>query len=83
MESKYKLKKIDIKNRMCYYFHFDFTDILLKKKSYENILIYIPHKTFLGARSLRIWFEKIDGFIKMYDGIRYLVLFGPEQFDGI
>ena len=46
MESNFELKKINIKNRACYYFDdiikiedFDFY-ILLDKKLYENILIY-------------------------------------------
>ena len=30
---------------------------------------------------MHIWFEKIDGFIKIYDGIRYLLLFDPESYD--
>ena len=34
---------------------------------------------FMGSKPLGIWFEKIDGFIKIYNGIRYLVLFGPES----
>ena len=29
------------------------------------------------------WFEKIDGFIKISDKVRYLVLFGPESYDAI
>ena len=29
----------------------------------------------MGAKTLRIRFGKIDGFIKVYDGIRYLVIF--------
>ena len=37
----------------------------------------------MGAKSLRIWLEKIDGFIKIYDGIRHLVLFGSKQNDAI
>ena len=44
MESKDELKKINIKNRTCYFFDdtmrvidIDFSDILLEKKSYENI----------------------------------------------
>ena len=47
------------------------------KKKYENILIHdISYKTtFMGSIPLRIRFDKIDGFIKIYDGIRYLVLF--------
>ena len=33
----------------------DFSDILLKEKSCENILIYdISYKTFMGAKPLRI-----------------------------
>ena len=37
----------------------------------------------MGAKPLRIWFVKIDGFIKIYDGIRYLVLFGSERYNAI
>ena len=32
---------------------------------------------------MRIWLEKIDGFIKIYDKIRYLVLFAPERYNAI
>ena len=42
-----ELKKIDIKNRNCYYFDnkininvLDLGNVLLNKKSYENVLIY-------------------------------------------
>ena len=42
-----ELKKVSVKNRACYYFDdiikiedFDFDNILLDGKSYENILIY-------------------------------------------
>ena len=27
-------------------------------------------------------FDKVDGFIRVYDGTKYLVLFGPEKYDG-
>ena len=44
MESNNKLKEIDIENRTCYYFgdiikieDFDLNNILIYKKSYENI----------------------------------------------
>ena len=43
----------------------------------------ISYKTFIGAKSLRIRFDKIDGFIRAYDGTRYLVLFGGEKYDFI
>ena len=32
---------------------------------------------------LRIRFDKIDGFIRFYDGTRYLVLFGDKKYDFI
>ena len=35
-------------------------------------------KLFMGAKPLRITFDNVDGFIKIYDGTRSLVLFGPE-----
>ena len=87
MESKDELKEVDIKNRTCYYFddmirdlHIDFDNILLDEKSYknryENILIYdISYKTFMVAKPLRVRFDKISGFIKIYDGIKYLILY--------
>ena len=37
----------------------------------------------MGTKSLRIWFEKINGFIKIYDGVRYLVLFASERYNTI
>ena len=37
----------------------------------------------MGAKPLCIWFEKIDGFIKIYDGIRYVILFVPEKYNAI
>ena len=30
----------------------------------------------MGSIPLRIRYDKIDGFIKIYDGFRYLVIFG-------
>ena len=63
---------------------FDFSDILWNEKSYENVLIdNISYKTFMGEKPLCIWFEKVDGFIKIYDGIRYLILFTPERYNAI
>ena len=94
MESKDELKEIDIKNCKYYYFDdlmrvidFDFSDILLDEKPFEknkNIFIYyISSKTFMGVKPLRIWFKKVDGFIKIYDGITYLVLFVSERYNAI
>ena len=65
----------------------DFDNILLDEKSYktyENILMYdISYETFMGAKPLGIRFDKKDGFIKIYDGIRYLVSFGSKRYDKI
>ena len=37
----------------------------------------------IGPKPLRIKFVKIDGFIRIYDGTRYLTLFGLEIYDAI
>ena len=37
----------------------------------------------MGAKPLLIRFAKIDGIIKIYDGTRHLVLFGPERYHAI
>ena len=92
MESKGELKEIDIKNRTCYYFDdrdidIDFSNILLNEKSYKTyiyILIYdISYKTYMGSKPLCIRFHEIDEFIKIYDGIRYLLLFGSKLHNAI
>ena len=50
------------------------------EKSYRNILIYdISYKTFMGEKKSGFKFEKVDGFIKVYDGARHLMLFIPER----
>ena len=83
MESNDKLKEINIKNNACYYFDdiikfgdFDLHNILIDEKLYENILVYnISYKILVSDKSLHITFHKIDGFITVYYGTRYLVLF--------
>ena len=46
----------------------------------KNILMYdISYKTLIGLNPLHIRFDKINGFIKIYDGTRYLTLFGSEN----
>ena len=63
---------------------FGFDNILLDKKSYEDILIYdISYKTLICAKPLRIRFDKVDVFIRVPDGTRYLVSFGLEKYDDI
>ena len=51
---------------------------------HENILIYdSSYKALIGAKPLNIRFYKIHGFIRNYDGNRYLTLFGSEKYDVI
>ena len=56
----------------------------MDEKSVENILVYgISSKPLIGAKPLRIRFDTVDGFIRIYDGTRYLLLFGSEKYDAI
>ena len=82
-----KLRKNDIKNCTWYYFDditriedFDFHYILIDKKWYKNILAYtILSKSLIDYKPLRIRFGKIDGFIRVYHRIRFLVLYGNKN----
>ena len=92
MKSENKLKDIDIKNRVWYYFDdiingikINFSNILLDKRLYEIISVYnILYKIPTGPKSLRIRFDKIDGFIISLDGeIKHLILFDYRLFNQI
>ena len=84
-----ELKNVSIKNRMCCYFNdliiiedFDFDNILLDEKPNGNILFYnVSYRYLIGAKPLRIMFDKVDGFIGVYDGSRHLMLIGPEKYE--
>ena len=75
MDNNDELKQTDIKIRTCYYFDdvikiedFNLDNILIDEKSYENVLVHnISYKTLIDAKPLRIRFDKIDGFIRVYD----------------
>ena len=58
--------------------HINSSNILLGKK---NIFWFnnISYKTFMGCIRL----NKIDGFYKVYDGIKYLVILGHSWSDEI
>ena len=43
----------------------------------------ISYKALIGAKPLRISFDKIDGFFRVHGGNRYLVLYGPEKYNVI
>ena len=89
IDSNYEFKKNYIKNRTWYYCDdiikiedFNLDNILINKKSYENIFVCnVSYKTLSDAKLLRISFDKLDGFIRVYDGNRYLVLFASEKYD--
>ena len=96
MGSKDKLKEIDIKNCTCYYFDdtvgvmnrdsdFDFNDNekLHKEKDKKILICDISYKTSVNAKPLHIRFNKKDGFIKVHNGTRCLVLFDYGSFDKI
>ena len=59
---------------------FDVNSILIDKKSHDNTLLYnVSYKTLIGTKPLLISFDKINGFIRVYDGTRYLVLFRMKK----
>ena len=81
------LKKARIKNRTCYYF-----DDLIKIEVFTfvnnslngNILVHdISYKTLFGSKLLRVIFDELDGFITVYEEIRYLKLLASEKYVAI
>ena len=57
---------------------------MLDEKSHKRILVYdILHKTWVSAKALLIGFDNVDGFIRVFYGTRYLVLFNQEKYDVI
>ena len=82
-----ELGKAHIKTRTCYYlddiikledFHLD--NVLINEKSHENISIYdISYKNLIGSKPLPIRFDKIDVIVRIYDGSRYLTVFGTKK----
>ena len=85
-------KNVRIKNCACYYCFddiiksegCDLDNILIDKKSHESILIYdISYETAIDPKPFHIRFVKMYGIIRIYDGTRYLTLFGSEKFKTI
>ena len=59
---------------------FDIDKILIDKKSDKKFLVYnVSCKIFIDSKPLHIRFDKINGFNRVYDGARYLVLSGSEK----
>ena len=82
-----EFENVLFKNRTCYYFDdimkfedSDLDNFLVDEKSYENIFIFnVSYRTLIGLKPLRIRFHEIDGFIRVYDGTRYLAFFGLKN----
>ena len=75
MGSKSELKEIDTCYPTCYHFDdiiktqdFDLDNILIYEKSYGNILVFnISCKTLNDSKPLRIRFDKIGRYIRVYN----------------
>ena len=60
--------------------NFNFDNILLDEKSYENILIYdFSYKTLIGAKPLIVVFRKVHSFVRNHGGTKYLVLISLQK----
>ena len=52
---------------------FNLDNILIDEQLFEDILVYnISYKSLI-AKPLPVRFEKIERFVRVYDGTRYLV----------
>ena len=91
MESNHELKEVNIKHCTCCCFDgiikiedFYFDYIIIDEKSNKEILVFdILYKTLFGSKPIHIRSDQVDVFIRVYDGIRYLVLIIPEKHDAI
>ena len=74
------LKEDKIYNIACCYIDIYFDNILLKERSYENILIYyVAYRTQYSAKPLLVIFDKVDGYIRKYVGTKYLTIFHSDH----
>ena len=85
-----EFKKVRIKNCACYYLNniikfedFDFDNVLIDEWIKWIFCFMIFHTKLVGWKPVHIRFDKVDGFIRVNVGIRYLVLFGLEKYDTI
>ena len=63
---------------------FDFDNTLIDKKLHEDVFIFeISYKNLISAKPLHNRFYQVDGFIKVYNGSRFLVLFRIKKYDAI
>ena len=78
MECNDELKEINYKILTCYFFDdiikmqdFEFGNILLDEKPYQNVLIYNTlYKTLISTKQLHMRFNKVDRTIRVFDRAR-------------
>ena len=71
VKSKNEFKKVNVKN--CAFYYFD--DIMeIEDINVDNILLDENSLAYADAKLFGICFDKTDGVIKIYHGIRYLEL---------
>ena len=88
MDKNDALKEVDI---VCYYFDdiikiedLDLDNILIDKKQTKIFqFCNILYKSLIDSKTSHIRINKIDGFIRVYDETRYLVLSGSGKYDSI
>ena len=78
-----KLKEVDIKNHICYYFDhiinsndFYLDNILLVEKSHETLSMMLHAKLHTVQDLYAFFFDKIDGYIR-----KYLTFVHSEKFE--
>ena len=60
---------------------FDLDNISIDENPYKKILFYIiSYKTLISAKLMRIRFDRLNRFIRVYKGARYLVWFEAEKY---
>lgn len=85
----YELKKAGMKNCSSYYFDDIITIedlvfiIFYWMKNQMKMFWFMTFLTLIGVKLLCIRFGKTNGFIRVYNRSRYLVLFGPGKYDVI
>ena len=56
----------------------------MNEKSYKYVLVYkFSYRILIQANPMCYRFNKLDGFIRLYNGSRYLVLFGHGKWGAI
>ena len=70
MKSNDKLKEIDIKSSAYYY-----SNKITKLQNFDLYNVLIDETSYKCFSLLRIRLDKIEGFIRICDGIKYQLLF--------